>query len=149
MHGILTLCCVSRSEVFAKNVSAFAENVSVYFLGGHGDSHDFSSSFTALCASNLLAQFSRQIVIQIICLESPKVCGNLAVRPLYCNCYIDIAIRVDELGPLFWEVIDTEQTVHKPKLKLIYRYTWTMLIESPPISKKLSPNFGLSVQPRV
>jgi hypothetical protein len=42
--------------------------------------HD--SSFTALLASNLLAQFSRQIVIQIIGLESPKVCGNLAVRPL-------------------------------------------------------------------
>jgi hypothetical protein len=35
-----------------------------------------------LLASNLQAQFSRQIVIQIIGLESPKVCGNLAVRPL-------------------------------------------------------------------
>jgi hypothetical protein len=35
MRGFLTFCCVSRSEVFAKNVSAFAENVSVYFLGGH------------------------------------------------------------------------------------------------------------------
>jgi hypothetical protein len=82
MHGFLTFCCVSRSEVFANNVSAFAENVSVYFLGGHGDSRDSPTSFTALLASNLLAQFSRQIVIQIISLEPPKVCGNLAVRPL-------------------------------------------------------------------
>jgi hypothetical protein len=41
------------------------------------------ASFTALLASNLLAQFSRQIVIQILGLESPKVCGNLAVRPLF------------------------------------------------------------------
>jgi hypothetical protein len=49
-------------------------------LGGHRDSRD--SSFTALLASNLLAQFSRQIVIQILGLESPKVCGNLAARPL-------------------------------------------------------------------
>jgi hypothetical protein len=74
MHGFLTFCCVSRSEVFNKNVS---ENVSVYFLGGHGDRLD--SPFTALLASNLLAQFSRQIVIQILGLELPKVCGNLAV----------------------------------------------------------------------
>jgi hypothetical protein len=49
------------------------------FLGGHGDSRDFFTSFTALLASNLLAQFSRQIVIQILGLESPKVCGNLAL----------------------------------------------------------------------
>jgi hypothetical protein len=72
----------SRSEVFAKNVSAFAENISVYFFGGHGDGRDSSTSFTALFASNLLAKFSRQNVIQILGLESPKVCGNLAVRPL-------------------------------------------------------------------
>jgi hypothetical protein len=26
------------------------------------------------------------------------------------------------LGPLVWEEIDIEQTVHKPKLKFIYRY---------------------------
>jgi hypothetical protein len=52
------------------------------FLGGHGDSRDSPTSFTALLASNLLAQFSRPIVIQILGLESPKVCGNLAVRPL-------------------------------------------------------------------
>jgi hypothetical protein len=51
------------------------------FLGGHGDSRDSPTSFTALLASNLLAQFSRQIVIQIISLESPKVCGNLALLP--------------------------------------------------------------------
>jgi hypothetical protein len=51
----------------------------VYLLGGHGDSHDSPTSFTALLASNLLAQFSRQIFIQILALESPKVCGNLAV----------------------------------------------------------------------
>jgi hypothetical protein len=82
MRGFLTFCCVSRSEVFAKNVSAFAENISVYFFGGHRDSRDSPTSFTALLASNLLAQFSRQIVIQIIGLEAPKVCGNLAVRPL-------------------------------------------------------------------
>jgi hypothetical protein len=49
------------------------------FLGGHGDSRDSSTSFTALLASNLLAQFSRQIFIQIFGLESPKVCENLAV----------------------------------------------------------------------
>jgi hypothetical protein len=82
MHGFFTFCCVSRSEVFAKNVSAFAENVLVYFLGGQGDRRDSSTSFAALFALNLLAQFSRQIVIQILGLESPKVCGNLAVRPL-------------------------------------------------------------------
>jgi hypothetical protein len=70
-------------KVFANNVSAFAENVSVYFLGGHGYNLDSSTSFTALLASNLLAQFSRQKIIQILGLESPKVCGNLAVRPLY------------------------------------------------------------------
>jgi hypothetical protein len=69
---LLTICCVSRYEVYAKNVS-------VYFLGGHGDSRDSPTSFTALLASNLLAQFSRQIVLQILGLESPKVCGNLAV----------------------------------------------------------------------
>jgi hypothetical protein len=51
------------------------------FLGGHGDSRDFLTSFTALLATNLLAQFSRQNVIQILGLESPKVCGN-PVRPL-------------------------------------------------------------------
>jgi hypothetical protein len=51
------------------------------FLGGHGDSRETSTSFTALLASNLQAQLSRQIVIQILGLESPKVCGNLAVRP--------------------------------------------------------------------
>jgi hypothetical protein len=49
------------------------------FLGDHGDSRDSPTSFTALLALNLLAQFSRQIVIQIFGLESPKVCGNLAV----------------------------------------------------------------------
>jgi hypothetical protein len=37
------------------------------------------TSCTALFASNLLAQFSRQIVIQIHGLETPKVCGNLAL----------------------------------------------------------------------
>jgi hypothetical protein len=58
------------------------------FLGGHRDSRDSPTSFTALLASNLLAQFSRQIVFQIIGLESPKVCGYLAVRPLRVNWYI-------------------------------------------------------------
>jgi hypothetical protein len=43
------------------------------------DSRDSYTSFTALLASNLLAQFSRQIFIQILGLELPKVCGNLAV----------------------------------------------------------------------
>jgi hypothetical protein len=42
------------------------------FLGGHGDSRDSSTSFTAFLASNLLAQFSRQIVIQIFSSESKK-----------------------------------------------------------------------------
>jgi hypothetical protein len=50
------------------------------FLGDHGDCRDSSTSFTVLLASNLLAQFSRQNVIQILGLESPKVCGNLASR---------------------------------------------------------------------
>jgi hypothetical protein len=45
------------------------------FLGGHGDSRDFPTSFTALLASNLLAQFSRQIVIQIFSSESKKFVG--------------------------------------------------------------------------
>jgi hypothetical protein len=32
VHGFLTFCCVSRSDVmFAKTVSTFAENVSVFF----------------------------------------------------------------------------------------------------------------------
>jgi hypothetical protein len=60
----------------------FAENISVYFFGGHGDSRDSPTSFTALLATKLLAQFSRQNVIQILGLESPKVCRNLAVHPL-------------------------------------------------------------------
>jgi hypothetical protein len=81
MHGFLTFCCVSRSEVFAKNVSAAASQC--IFLGGHRDSRGSFTSFTALLASNLLAQFSRQIVIQILGLELKKVCGNLAVRPLF------------------------------------------------------------------
>jgi hypothetical protein len=46
------------------------------FLGGHGDSRDSPTSITALLASNLLAQFSRQNVIQILGLELPKVCGT-------------------------------------------------------------------------
>jgi hypothetical protein len=79
MCGLLTFCCVSRSEMFAKNVSAFAENISVYFFGGHGDRRDSPTSFTALLAPNLLAQFSLQIDIQILGLESPKVCGNHAL----------------------------------------------------------------------
>jgi hypothetical protein len=66
MRGFLIFYCVSRSEVFAKNVLAFAENISVYFFGGQGDSRDSPTSFTALLASNLLAEFSRQIVIQIL-----------------------------------------------------------------------------------
>jgi hypothetical protein len=36
---------------------------------------------TAFLASNLLAQFSRQIVVQILGMASPKVCGNLALLP--------------------------------------------------------------------
>jgi hypothetical protein len=40
IRGFLAFCCVSRSEVFAKNVSTFAENVLVYFFGGHGNSRD-------------------------------------------------------------------------------------------------------------
>jgi hypothetical protein len=95
MRGFLTFCCVSRSEVFAKNVSAFAENISVYFFGGHGDSRNSPTSFTALLASNLLAQFSHQIVIQILGLESPKVCGNLAVRPHFKNNFDDVIQVLD------------------------------------------------------
>jgi hypothetical protein len=48
----------------------------------HGDSPLSPTSFTAFLASNLLAQFSRQIVIQIFSSESKKVCGNLAVCSL-------------------------------------------------------------------
>jgi hypothetical protein len=43
---------------------------------------NFKSEFYCFLASNLLAQFSRQIVIQILGLESKRVCGNLAVRSL-------------------------------------------------------------------
>jgi hypothetical protein len=75
------------------NVSAFAENVSSVFLGGHGDSRDSSTSFAAFLASNLLAQFSRQSVIQILGLESPKVCGNLAVR----GSFIDVGTLIKDL----------------------------------------------------
>jgi hypothetical protein len=39
-------------------------------------------NFTAFLASNLLAQFSRQLFIQILGLELKKVCGNLAERSL-------------------------------------------------------------------
>jgi hypothetical protein len=39
------------------------------FLGCLGDSRDSHTSFTALLASNLIAQFSRQIVIQILGLD--------------------------------------------------------------------------------
>jgi hypothetical protein len=39
--------------------------------------------FDFFLASNFLAQFSRQIVIQILSMKSQKVCGNLAIRPLY------------------------------------------------------------------
>jgi hypothetical protein len=45
------------------------------YLGGHGDRRDSSTSFTALLASNLQAQFSRQIVIQILGLEYQKFLG--------------------------------------------------------------------------
>jgi hypothetical protein len=48
MHGFLTFCCIFKRYS--------------------------PTSFTTLLASNLLAQFSRQIVIQILGLESPKVC---------------------------------------------------------------------------
>jgi hypothetical protein len=43
----------------------------------------FETTINCFLASNLLAQFSRQIVIQILGMASPKVCGNLAIRPLY------------------------------------------------------------------
>jgi hypothetical protein len=74
------------------------------FLAGHGDSRDSSTSFTALLASNLLAQFSRQIVIQILGLESLKVCGNLAIRPHngdtdgVCLCIINIYVLITNIG---------------------------------------------------
>jgi hypothetical protein len=45
------------------------------FFGGHGDSRDSPTSFTALLASNLLAQFSRQIVIQILGWSHQKFVG--------------------------------------------------------------------------
>jgi hypothetical protein len=37
---------------------------------------------TVFLASKLLAQFSRQIVVQILGMASPNVCGNLEIRPL-------------------------------------------------------------------
>jgi hypothetical protein len=37
-------------------------------------------------ASNMLAQFSRQIVAQILGMASPIVCGNLAIYPLFLRC---------------------------------------------------------------
>jgi hypothetical protein len=76
------LLCFKIRVCFAKNVSAFAENSQCIFFGVHGDSRNSPTSFTALLASNLLAQFSRQIVIQVLGLKSPKVSGNLAARPL-------------------------------------------------------------------
>jgi hypothetical protein len=42
----------------------------------------FETTINCFLASNLLAQLSRQIVIQILGMASPKVCGNLAIRPL-------------------------------------------------------------------
>jgi hypothetical protein len=41
-----------------------------------------SNVIFAFLASNLLAQFSRQIVGQIIGMASPKVCVNIVIRPL-------------------------------------------------------------------
>jgi hypothetical protein len=42
----------------------------------------FETTINCFLASNLLAQFSRQIIVQIIGMVSQKVCGNLAIRPL-------------------------------------------------------------------
>jgi hypothetical protein len=47
------------------------------------DSRTTATLVFLVSALNLLAQFSRQIVIQILCLESPKVCGNLAICSLF------------------------------------------------------------------
>jgi hypothetical protein len=43
---------------------------------------NFKSEFPAFLALNLLAQFSRQIVVQILSSELKKDCGNLAVCSL-------------------------------------------------------------------
>jgi hypothetical protein len=43
----------------------------------------FALTINCFLASNLLAQFSRQIVVQILGMASPKVCGNLAISPLF------------------------------------------------------------------
>jgi hypothetical protein len=65
-------CLLSMSQLLLRTSQCI-------FLGGHGDS---PTSFTALLASNLLAQYSRQIVVQILGMASQKVCGNLAIRLL-------------------------------------------------------------------
>jgi hypothetical protein len=47
---------------------------------------NLKSEFDCFLASNLIAQFSRQIVVHILGLESPKVCGNLALLPFMGIC---------------------------------------------------------------
>jgi hypothetical protein len=51
-------------------------------INGKKKKNYLKSEFYCFLASNLIAQFSRQIVVQILGLELPKVCGNLAVRSL-------------------------------------------------------------------
>jgi hypothetical protein len=53
---------------------------------------------TAFLASNLLAQFSRQIFVQILGLESKKVCGNLTVRSIWPSFYSGLSdlIKVEK-----------------------------------------------------
>jgi hypothetical protein len=42
----------------------------------------FGTTINCFLASNLLEQFVRQLVVQILGMALSKVCGNLVIRPL-------------------------------------------------------------------
>jgi hypothetical protein len=64
---------------------------------------NLKSEFNCFLASNLIAQFSRQIVVQILGLESLKGCGNLAVRSLF-TMFTSNSDRRPSCYPLFEKV---------------------------------------------
>jgi hypothetical protein len=69
----LQIGILDTKEVFKKVVgTSFTEMFAAY---------DWKP-FQSCLASNLLAHFSHQIVVQIIGIVSPKVYGNLAICPL-------------------------------------------------------------------
>jgi hypothetical protein len=94
-------------------------------------------ALTAFLAPNLLVQFSRQIVVQILGMASPKVCGNLALLPFreICSTMKLLGIfRVSNIrenlrmhmwefdlcyknshNPRMWEFLELKSNYHNPK----------------------------------